>query len=1503
MRDLSAALFLFVVAVILSWPVSTVAQPCFSENLTWQENIVSSLSPETGIQQGAFAFFDIDNDADLDLVLTGAIDVEIFVAKVYVNNGTTLIESQAWQQDLTSVKWSSQASGDFNNDGNLDLVIIGCNNTTSQSLCTTSFVAKVYINNGTSLVENQTWQQNLTALYSGSITLGDIDNDGDLDMVLTGAPNLMDHSLIYINNGTTLVEDSTWSQNLIEVYRSSTGLGDIDNDGDLDLVLTGQENGFARSKIYINNGTSFVEDVIWEDDLISVTRSSVAFGDYDNDGDLDLMIAGMPDSHYLYENNGTSFRKNQTHRQEGGWLVGIYDGSIAFGDYDNDGDLDIVSTGNEGYTTPFINNATYFEEDIANEEILTDLEKSSLIFGDIDEDRDLDLVLAGYSSSEGKLVKIFINNVTSSNTVPNPSSPPANNYSYNNGEITLVWGNGSDTETPSAGLYYNLRVGTASNRNAIVSGVYGGSSNPTAGYFGNMMQRKNITLKVDRLQPSTTYYWSVQTIDTALANGSWCEEQSFTTPADMEKPEITVNFPQNGYAHWNFTVVFNVTVSDNLNVTNVSLWGNWTGGWHLNETNSSGANGTDYVLVKDLSADGDGPYVWSVLACDNETNCRSTGNYTFTIDSQTPGVKFVYPTPGNGTNLSASSFVINISHNETNPDTLIFNWNGTNTSYGYSGNYTLIVKSNLSDGVYTYFVWVNDTAGNLNQTETRKLVIDTVPVSNIDFVDPTPPDASSRSENFTFVNVSLSEIPDACLLEWDDGLKGNLTMTGSGTNCYKNMTELLSYIYSYRVYANDSAGNWNASELRTVTVDTGNPMVILASPQHGSWDPDGTIAFSYNASDANLDSCSLYGNWSGGWHLNETNSSPNNGTYSNFAKILTDGSYVWNVICSDSASNEGHSPSNLTMNVDMAEPLVVILYPQNVTHNSDPVLNFSYSENNPDSCWYNLNGGGNESLASCDTNGTLMNSDEGTNYLVLFMNDSAGNVNSSFRYWTLDTTPPGITIDSPGNQSYRSFWLWANLTLDENALWCGYSLNGSNNVSMGNDSATHFYHNLSGLNEASHNITFSCNDTVGNMNATQTLHFTVDRTKPEISGVSNETPRWNGIEITWNTSEPASSSILYGTNITDFPLNETNSSLVANHNLTLSGLSGSTTYYYNVSSCDSAGNCNKSGAYNFTTPACVESWAYGEWSACAGGIQTRTATDLNGCGTIVNRLPLSRTCTTVGGGGTTIPAAIPPYETFTWVEINPGETATMSIENADICFTRIDFQVVTNVSDAKVIVARLQSKPGEIDKDAPGHVYQYVNISHTDSLNRTSLRNITIVFGVNRAWISQNSIDKTTITLNRYEEDVWDVLNTRLVGETGDSVDFESLSPGFSYFAITGEWINTTAPPCNNNSVCEPETGETESICPSDCTLEPGKICVPETKRCSGDNLEQCNPGGTEWVNVQNCLEGCRENRCIEGYPQSADYTTWTIVIAVIIIAAGIILAFLHEKKRLIRSK
>ncbi len=531
---------------------------------TWSQNL-------PGYYGVKLAFGDVDNDEYPDLAVMGSNGS--FHVSVYSNNGTTFFLNQSWNENFTEMDEGCIAWADFDNDADLDLTMIGYNG---------SRIAKLYINNGTTLNENSTWQAELQGVLRGSCDAVDINNDGLIDLVVSGANNTgTDYVRIYTNNGTTLNHNTSWDANIIDVYRGALDLADVNDDGLLDLFVTGTTTGSVPggySNFYINNGTTFNINNSWINPLVNVSFSSTSFGDIDNDGYIDLVLAGYPPTGQkfvkVYINNGTTLNENST------WQANLtrinthtFQGT-ALGDIDNDGDLDFALTG-EGYTPSrvtkiYINNGTTLNENSTWQEGLNATEGGgALAFQDIDNDKDLDLIILGYwwNGTDYMYVPgVYENLWITANSIPNPPTSFITNYDSNENKLSLSWDDANDSETPNQSLYYNLRIGTSPGANDIMSGTYGGSSSPNAGYFGNMMQRKSINITPSH---NSTYYWSVQSIDAGYEASEWSIEQDTTLIAwnNITFPE-GIYEPYNASVTWgNHKFTFNITF---LNLTATS---------------------------------------------------------------------------------------------------------------------------------------------------------------------------------------------------------------------------------------------------------------------------------------------------------------------------------------------------------------------------------------------------------------------------------------------------------------------------------------------------------------------------------------------------------------------------------------------------------------------------------------------------------------------------------------------------------------------------------------------------------------------------------------------------------------------------------------------------------------------------------------------------------------------------------------------------------------------
>jgi hypothetical protein len=239
-------------------------------------------------------------------------------------------------------------------------------------------------------------------IHGGSLTSGDIDADGDVDVSFIGDVPI--HH--FWNVGSPY--DPVW-QMTTDAYpgvascvsRGGT-LGDVDGDGDLDVVTT---CFYGSLHLFENIGTR--TNGLWEEDPLAFAGLDVAQGgseptlaDLDDDGDLDLIVALSTSSLVLYENTGTP--------TEPVWLTEVYipgvtlDGSrpaADLGDIDGDGDLDLV--GGTSDTPPQCWENVGTPTDYAfveNPLMLTGVCEPPRVAGvellDIDGDTDLDLMIS-----------------------------------------------------------------------------------------------------------------------------------------------------------------------------------------------------------------------------------------------------------------------------------------------------------------------------------------------------------------------------------------------------------------------------------------------------------------------------------------------------------------------------------------------------------------------------------------------------------------------------------------------------------------------------------------------------------------------------------------------------------------------------------------------------------------------------------------------------------------------------------------------------------------------------------------------------------------------------------------------------------------------------------------------------------------------------------------------------------------------------------------------------
>lgn len=483
------------------------------------EDVSSLLSDLPAVQAPSVAWGDFDNDGRLDFFLTGKASTPI--SKLYRNTGGGFEDQSSLLPGLPQVSSSSVAWADYNNDGWPDLLVTSMNANNTP-------VTRLYRNTGGGFANQTSLIPDQPQVGNGAVAWGDYDNDGRVDFILTGRSASGVVSKLYRNTGSGFEDKTSLIPGLPAVQLSAVAFGDYNNDGKLDLMLTGNIQGNTNpyvSKLYQNTGSGF-EDVSSDQlpELVGLAAGTVAWNDFDNDGRLDLLLTGT--------NGGTRYttrlyRNTDYGFEDASHFPGIYLGSAAWGDYDNDGLNDLMITGvtTAGIGSKLYRNTGHGFAD-ASDQIpsLPQMAFSSVSWADYDNDGKLDLLMTGYTSS-GTVLKLYHNISPVANTPP--TSPGELLSRTSTSAVQLVWDLSTDGQTPRAGLNYNVYISDTPGGINTLSPM----ANISTGYrrvvgLGNS-QTPTITIK--GLQPNKTYYWSVQAIDGAFAGSPFAAEQSFTT--------------------------------------------------------------------------------------------------------------------------------------------------------------------------------------------------------------------------------------------------------------------------------------------------------------------------------------------------------------------------------------------------------------------------------------------------------------------------------------------------------------------------------------------------------------------------------------------------------------------------------------------------------------------------------------------------------------------------------------------------------------------------------------------------------------------------------------------------------------------------------------------------------------------------------------------------------------------------------------------------------------
>ena len=318
--------------------LALVCSPALAQAPTLKPGWPQALSPSDPYSSPILVV-DLDGDPELELIVGGGLDQPNVPIHAFDPDGSPL---PGWPLTL-SHRVTSTAAGDLDGDGDREVVLAS-----GQIVGGPLQVAtlSVYHHDGTPVAGFPiSYPEGI-----GSPVLGDIDGDGDVEIVVRGttpAGHPTPHSVVHLIQGDGSPA-AGWPRSLPDLshHMGAPTIGDVDGDGQVEVVVSSQDQVHA----WRMDGTSPVGfPCSTGDPLYLLNGREVYLADLDDDGDLELVGTGEDD---VWFNGGEIFAFDHTGSPLAGWSAYSYDGwklPLSIADLDADGDLEVIAFGSDAW--------------------------------------------------------------------------------------------------------------------------------------------------------------------------------------------------------------------------------------------------------------------------------------------------------------------------------------------------------------------------------------------------------------------------------------------------------------------------------------------------------------------------------------------------------------------------------------------------------------------------------------------------------------------------------------------------------------------------------------------------------------------------------------------------------------------------------------------------------------------------------------------------------------------------------------------------------------------------------------------------------------------------------------------------------------------------------------------------------------------------------------------------------------------------------------------------
>ncbi len=593
----------------------------------------------------------------------------------------------------------------------------------------------------------------------------------------------------------------------------------------------------------------------------------------------------------------------------------------------------------------------------------------------------------------------------------------------------------------------------------------------------------------------------------------------------------------------------------------------------------------------------------------------------------------------------------------------------------------------------------------------------------------------------------------------------------------------------------DAASNRNYSRINVLAavtkLDNTKPVIIIYSPRNVSTN-NRNITLNFSAYDnIALDKCWL-----------QNYSLPN---CANTTLNVSEGRNVFFLYANDTNGNVNSSIIEFIL--DTKAPELAILSPPNNSNYTELNINLSIevNETNIDRCFYSLNNGQNVTISVCRN--ASVAALPGSNRLAVFVNDTAGNWNSSTVFFNVTIAGPVVVINSPLSATYSYIPTLNISAFSSTTPYCWYRLNNMT-VQLPNCANTTL-----NATEGVNHLTVYVNNTINESSAS--VNFTLDTTPPALQfyGPKNETANQSIIGFVLTSNEDLSYALLNFSGIA-YSMQKN----MGNWTVTLNLTNGNYTYF--LKAADMAGNINTTAVYWVivnTTIGDTQSPAL----VVASPIQTTYSSTQVSLEYSVSDDHLDRCWYVLNGAETFLPGCV--NATLTAVNGNNVLFVYANDTSGNRNVTNINFfvstppvggssnggdssssgggsvssppsypknvTVVFNSSIEKINVIlslpaplKLSLNRTETSTQPPETVFQIIDV---DANTSSPISAANIFFRVPVAWLAENHVNKNSVKLYRLDDN-WQPLDTVIIGEDNSSVSYRARTDNFSVFAITG---------------------------------------------------------------------------------------------------------------------